>query len=79
MDAENLAIFQALAQELKAQAVHLRNLHESYAALFDALKIDHPELERNFQKQMETIRLQPETQARLDAIDVLLQELKISG
>lgn len=78
MDVEVRAALQVLALELKAQVLHVRNLHESYAALYDALKADHPELERNLQKQMETIRVQPETQARLDAIDRLLLELGIS-
>jgi predicted transcriptional regulator len=75
IDSEIREILQSILKLLKGQVEYQRRTHESYSALYDALKVDHPELAKNLQTSMETIRVFPETQSQLDAIDALLQRL----
>lgn len=74
-DLEVCEILRAALEVLKTQVVYVRRTHESYLALYDALKKDLPNLQSNLQAEMETIRDVPEVQSHLAAIDELLQRL----
>jgi hypothetical protein len=66
----------ATAEILRAQMIYLRNLHENVIALYEALAVDHPELEKNRQASLATIRFSPEGDAHLRNIDSIIQWLK---
>lgn len=68
-------ILRAALELLKTQVVYMRRTHESYLALYDALKKELPQLQTNLQAAMVTIRDVPEVQSHLDAIDGLLEQL----
>lgn len=74
-DLEIREILRSALQVLRTQVVYARRTHESYIALYEALKKDLPELQSNLQKEMETILGVPEVQSHLAAIDGLLQRL----
>jgi hypothetical protein len=74
-DLEVREILRAAVELLKTQVVYMRRTHESYLALYDALKKDLPQLQTNLQAEMVTIRDVPEVQSHLDALDALLEQL----
>ena len=76
MDPETRAILQATLQHLKTQMTYVRNLHESYVLLFQALKDELPTLEQTHRAKLERLLLEnPWQQSQIEQIDVLLREL----
>lgn len=76
IDAETRAILQATLEHLKTQMVYVRNLHESLALLFGALKKELPGLEQTHREELQTKILGvPWQQSQIEQIDALIQQL----
>jgi hypothetical protein len=58
--------------------VYVRNLHDAFAALHDAVTRAVPEVTAFDKEEMQKIRPNPVQQSQIQQIDVLLRELKIS-
>jgi len=66
----------ALCEAVKAQSRYLGELHRSLAALYDAIKRDHPEIEAAYRGEASPIREHAGIRELFEQVDGLLQQLK---
>ncbi len=55
--------------------LYVRNLHDAFGALEDAVARVDPQVKKYVQEEMKVIRLNPVQQEHIDALDALLQRL----
>jgi hypothetical protein len=68
-------ILSATLVSLKTQMIYVRNLNDSFAALFDSAARVYPELDSIHKEEMRKIRPNPVQQEHIRAIDELLDRL----
>jgi hypothetical protein len=74
-DLENREILRTMLDLLKNQMIYVRNLHDAFGALEDAVARVDPQVKKYVQEEMKAIRLNPVQQEQLDVLDGLLQRL----
>ncbi|MFZ0340563.1 MAG: hypothetical protein WAL45_21240 [Terracidiphilus sp.] len=74
-DLENREILRTALDLLKNQMLYVRNLHDAFGALEDAVARVDPQVKKYVQEEMKVIRLNPVQQEHIDALDALLQRL----
>ncbi len=76
IDPETREVLINVCEAVKADLRYLLALHRSLAALYDAIKRDHPEIQQAYQEEATPIREHPEAHETLDRVDELLQQLR---
>jgi hypothetical protein len=74
-DLENREILRTALELLKNQMLYVRNLHDAFGALEDAVARVDPQVKKYVQEEMSAIRLNPVQQEHIDALDALLRRL----
>jgi hypothetical protein len=74
-DTETREILRATLELLKTQMMYVRNLHDAFGALHDAVMRVDPRLEQFDKEEILKIRLNPVQQSQIDALDGLLKRL----
>lgn len=74
-DLENREILRTALDLLKNQILYVRNLHDAFGALEDAVARVDPQVKKYVQEEMKVIRLNPVQQEHIDALDALLRRL----
>lgn len=69
-------ILVATLESVKTQMIYVRNLNDSFGALFDAVARVYPELEGIHKEEMVKIRLNPVQGEHIRVIDGLLEKLE---
>ena len=63
-------------ESVKAQIGYVRNLHDSFSALWDAVSRTNPNLESAYKEEIRKIRPNPVQAGHIQIIDALLAKLE---